>query len=77
MEGSCPASAGGGAWPGALVWKPWEVPGFPKAVGRQRRDVSAGGRQGVGYTAAQGVQRGGLLLALGTACTGSSAKSEV
>lgn len=52
-EGSRPASAGGGAWLGALVWKPWEVPGFPKAAGRQGRDVvSAGGREGVGYTAA-------------------------
>lgn len=76
VEGSHPASACRGAWLGALAWKPWEVPGFPKAVGRQGGDdVCARDRQGVDHTAAQAVWRGDLLLALGTAFTGSSAKS--
>lgn len=77
LERSHPPSAGGRAWLGALAWKPWEAPGFPKAVGRQGRGVvCAGDRQDVDNTACPGCVEG-LLLALGTAFTGSSAKSGV
>jgi len=61
-----------------LPGKPWEVAGFPKAVGRQGRGaVCAGDSSVVHSMPAQGVWRGGLLLALGTAFTGSSPNAGV
>lgn len=78
LEDGCPASACWGPWLEVLAWKPWEAPGFSKAVGKQGRDVVCAGDDRMWtILLGQGVGRGGLLLALGTAFTGSSAKSRV